>query len=184
MISSRHTNEIFRLSKLRERIFIDLTGKVFGEWTVLKEIKTRKRKEIYWLCKCSCGCLKEVCGNSLRQGISKRCVGCRNKINSKRGRDSNLYRHGNGYDYRYPSKWNHSLKEFIRNRDNRKCKFPNCHYDDTKEPQRLCVHHINGIKELCEPYNLVSLCRKHHRVVENSPDLWQDYFYSYTYELE
>lgn len=164
--------------------FIDLTERNFGDWKVLKRDGWGRYKGITWLCECSCGYRGTVDGNSLRRGVSKRCVNCRNKINSKRGEDSNFYRHGNGYQYLYPSKWGHSLKESIRNRDDRKCKFPGCTYDDTKRSERLCVHHINGIKENCEDYNLISLCRKHHRIVENNPDEWQDYFYLYTQDFE
>lgn len=54
--------------------FIDLTNQHFGEWIVL-ERKGSKNNQIYWLCKCSCGTVKEVNGNSLRNGSSTNC-GC------------------------------------------------------------------------------------------------------------
>lgn len=54
--------------------FIDLTGRVFSELTVLyrdqKSVKT-----VYWFCQCSCGNIKRVRGGSLKAGVIKSC-GC------------------------------------------------------------------------------------------------------------
>jgi len=50
--------------------FIDLTGRRFGRWTVL----SRKDSE-YWNCRCDCGTIRLVCGNSMRRGVSVSC-GC------------------------------------------------------------------------------------------------------------
>lgn len=47
---------------------IDLTGKQFGEWNVLKHIKND-----LWECKCSCGTIKSVRSTYLRSGASKSC---------------------------------------------------------------------------------------------------------------
>lgn len=58
---------------------IDLTNKKFGEWTVLREA-TKEEKDnrpgAYWVCKCSCGTVKIVNGQSLRKGESCSC-GCK-----------------------------------------------------------------------------------------------------------
>lgn len=57
---------------LRERMAKrkqDLTGKKFGEWTVLSE----GSKESYWLCRCSCGVEREVYSQSLKSGKSLSC---------------------------------------------------------------------------------------------------------------
>lgn len=55
---------------------IDLTGKHFGEWEVLKKSKDKPN---YWLCKCTkCGKTVEVHGYSLRSGKSTSC-GCNGK---------------------------------------------------------------------------------------------------------
>lgn len=48
--------------------FIDLTGKTFGEWTVLEYEGKRK-----WLCRCTCGVEKLVDGKTLYTGQSKSC---------------------------------------------------------------------------------------------------------------
>ena len=59
--------------------FIDLTGKKFGRWTVIKRsIPNNKRGLANWLCKCECGTIKIVCGGPLRRGHSKSC-GCLQK---------------------------------------------------------------------------------------------------------
>lgn len=59
---------------------IDLTGKVFGYWTVIEEDKalTRLKRTTYWKCKCKCGTEKSVAGASLRNNLSKSC-GCYNE---------------------------------------------------------------------------------------------------------
>lgn len=53
---------------------IDLTGMRIGEWTVLS--RTVLRRHWYWLCRCSCGTEREVCGTSLRERSSTRCREC------------------------------------------------------------------------------------------------------------
>lgn len=53
---------------------IDLTGAKIHHWTILKITEKRNRRDPIWLCECECGNIKEVSGNSLRNG-SKSC-GC------------------------------------------------------------------------------------------------------------
>lgn len=48
--------------------FIDLTGKQFGDWHVLRYAGDRK-----WECQCSCGKISQVNGAELRNGKSKSC---------------------------------------------------------------------------------------------------------------
>ena len=57
---------------------IDLTGQIFGEWTVIREAAKEEKKNrpgAYWKCLCSCGTEKIVNGQTLRKGESKSC-GC------------------------------------------------------------------------------------------------------------
>lgn len=54
---------------------IDLTGEVFGKWTVLYRTKNRKGGQTMWFCKCQCGEQKNVISQSLREGKSMSC-GC------------------------------------------------------------------------------------------------------------
>ena len=61
------------------RKIIDLTGKSFGRWLVIKQGQRRYQpngsSRITWLCKCSCGEIKEVPSIDLRKGLSRSC-GC------------------------------------------------------------------------------------------------------------
>lgn len=55
---------------------INLKGKRFGRLFVTKEAKQRTRDaKVMWHCKCDCGSNSIVCGNQLRQGITRSC-GC------------------------------------------------------------------------------------------------------------
>jgi hypothetical protein len=56
----------------------DLTGKRFGRLVVLKPIARGKNRKLYWYCKCDCGVLKKVRGDSLVTEDIKSC-GCLNK---------------------------------------------------------------------------------------------------------
>jgi hypothetical protein len=60
--------------------FVDLTGRVFGRWTVLSRCIDRPK---YWRCRCACGNLKEVNGGNLRQGQTNSC-GCWNAESTAR----------------------------------------------------------------------------------------------------
>ncbi len=59
---------------------IDLVGKKFGNLNVLKKgcsIKNHGGTRLYWVCKCDCGKVKEIAGDTLVKGTTKTC-GCRN----------------------------------------------------------------------------------------------------------
>ncbi|MBO5704554.1 MAG: hypothetical protein J6R99_00880 [Alphaproteobacteria bacterium] len=58
--------------------FIDLTGKKFNRWTVIKRAGVDKNQNILWLCKCDCGTIREVLGCSLRNATTMSC-GCYQK---------------------------------------------------------------------------------------------------------
>lgn len=57
--------------------FIDLTGQKFGRLTVI-ERDTSRTGRAYWICKCSCGTVKSICGKNLRNGTATSC-GCYNR---------------------------------------------------------------------------------------------------------
>lgn len=54
----------------------DLTGQQFGYWQVLK-MAPHDKHHIQWICRCRCGTIKTVRGDSLKAGISQSC-GCKN----------------------------------------------------------------------------------------------------------
>lgn len=56
----------------------------------------------------------------------------------------------------YPTEFTLSLKEEIRERDNRTCQF--CGITEEELDRRLDVHHIDGDKKNCSITNLVALC--------------------------
>lgn len=60
----------------------DLKGKIFGYLTVLQDTgKSTPGRNVIWECKCKCGNIVEVPGNSLVDGTTKSC-GCYAKENS------------------------------------------------------------------------------------------------------
>jgi len=70
---------------------IDLTGKKFGRWIVIKRNYPNRKLQPIWLCRCDCGKEKSVMGNSLRKGISKSCGCLSNELKSVRRKlDSGL----------------------------------------------------------------------------------------------
>lgn len=53
---------------------IDLTGRQFDRWTVVKYGENRNRNHLWW-CHCQCGTEKLIAGSSLHRGLSRSC-GC------------------------------------------------------------------------------------------------------------
>lgn len=60
------------------KIKYDLTGQVFGYWTVKEQDKNSISRDMRWICECNCGTIKSVLGKNLRNGRSKSC-GCLKK---------------------------------------------------------------------------------------------------------
>ncbi len=54
---------------------IDLTGRTFGRWAVLRRDPHRTGRA-YWVCRCECGRVKSIAGNVLRDGESSQCRAC------------------------------------------------------------------------------------------------------------
>lgn len=67
-----------RAEKMREKKTKDLVGQNFGELTCIS-FSQYKNNRSYWLCKCSCGSIKEYLGNSLQQGRIFSC-GCKTNL--------------------------------------------------------------------------------------------------------
>ena len=71
----------------------DMTGQKVGKWTVIDRAPNRGER-VYWNCVCTCGTVREVLGQNLRDGQSLNC-GCeRNYIgNPRHGKsDSKVWR--------------------------------------------------------------------------------------------
>lgn len=58
--------------------FVDLSGKIFNRWTVVKRGHTDKNDNTYWHCICDCGVEREVSGKSIINDMSTSC-GCLKK---------------------------------------------------------------------------------------------------------
>ena len=54
----------------------NLTGEKFGAWTVIERGPKKGRGVLTWLCRCDCGTVKYVTGQSLNSGQSKGCHAC------------------------------------------------------------------------------------------------------------
>jgi hypothetical protein len=50
---------------------IEMTGKIFGQWTVIRRSENKKSRR--WLCVCVCGTEKEIAGKRLRNGKDHTC---------------------------------------------------------------------------------------------------------------
>lgn len=57
--------------------FIDLTGRVYGNWTVIARAKEVSKN--HWLCQCACGNQRKIVAATFTQGRSKSC-GCINRL--------------------------------------------------------------------------------------------------------
>lgn len=68
---------------------IDLIGKQFGNWTVLKK-SGYIDKAVAWECLCKCGEIKRVRGQDLRSGASKSC-GCEGGFSKHRMFNTYIY---------------------------------------------------------------------------------------------
>jgi len=73
----------------------------------------------------------------------------------------------------YCKLFNKSLKEAVRNRDNRLCQLCNKTEEENKEKQT--VHHIHYDKENCEP-DLITLCRSCNSKVNINRDYYEKLF--------
>lgn len=72
-------------NKKHSRKALDLTGMIFGKWTVLGRDKDSDKPGVtMWKCKCECGNECSVIGQALKNGTSKQCGICRNKQLLKR----------------------------------------------------------------------------------------------------
>jgi len=57
---------------------IDMTGQVFGSWTVVERATDSGSKSALWTCRCVCGTLAPVQRANLVHGRSRQCEACRN----------------------------------------------------------------------------------------------------------
>lgn len=66
------------LAKRKNRLahLLQLLGKRFGSWRVLRLVGMDKSKNAVWLCECNCGAKHRVSATNLNTGRSTRCLSC------------------------------------------------------------------------------------------------------------
>ncbi|HEC64428.1 MAG TPA: HNH endonuclease [bacterium] len=112
--------------------------------------------------------------NKQSEGMSK--SGVSEKISlggaKRRGLNNGAWNGGTGCAP-YSSIWGDSeFKESIKERDNFECK----HSDCWGKSKILVLHHINYIKEDCNPDNLITLCNSCNMRVNVNREYWTEYF--------
>ncbi len=116
---------------------------------------------------------------------------CSNKCNGigTRMEKNPQWRGGKSFEP-YNLSWTKELRQKIRRRDAYLCMMCDCHQDEIGRSHS--IHHIDGDKDNCKKDNLISLCHRHHMVVEKggkAQTFWQPKFqkmlsklYGYEYE--
>lgn len=74
---SKHTTSCgcYQRERCRATHLVELAGRRFGRWTVLRYAKTNKHGCACWIARCDCGTIRQVSGVSLMHGKSTSC-GC------------------------------------------------------------------------------------------------------------
>lgn len=78
----------------------------------------------------------------------------------------------------YDKNWTNRFKKMIRNRDGNMCMICNRHRDELTKA--MSVHHIDGDPQNTIEKNCISLCGRHHAIVEMNGDkkytFWMPHF--------
>lgn len=115
------------------------------------------------------------CGRILNHGLWNKTIRCRECYRKFSAIPENNPNYIDGRkNLPYPIEFNESLKELIRNRDNRKCQLCGC--PEIENCQRLSIHHIDYNKANLNKNNLISLCRSCSGEVNKNRDYWRDFF--------
>lgn len=95
------------------RVGIDLTGREFGNWMVLRLINRGRYKR--YLCRCRCGTEKPVTANSLYYGRSRSCGCARDRATGDRSRTHGETRMVSGKSVRTPEyqSWCHMINRAV-----------------------------------------------------------------------
>ena len=63
---------------------VDITGRRFGRWTVIRDSGQRSNSRVLWECRCDCGTVKLMSSNHLLKGRSLSCGCLRNELSLKK----------------------------------------------------------------------------------------------------
>ena len=92
-----HSKGIYIMPVERGKKAIDIAGKSFNRWTVVKRVDkptTAKASGTYWLCKCVCGEQRTLRGADVKHGYSKSCGCLRKEVSEKSLAKRQLEKHG------------------------------------------------------------------------------------------
>jgi hypothetical protein len=107
----------------------------------------------------------------LKAYLSAKMQGAGNHFYGKRGPLCIHWRGGISTEP-YPFSFDAELKQAIRVRDNHKCAICG------KNTKKLCVHHIDYVKDNLAPNNLISLCPSCHSGTNSHRAYWQEHLSS------
>jgi hypothetical protein len=86
---------------------IEIRGQTYGRLRVLEYSHRDKNGKVHWLCECTCGNIKVICGGSLRSGLTNSC-GC---LRRELGRSQqNLRRIWSAYHRKFKNRRMHRWK--------------------------------------------------------------------------
>ncbi len=104
-----------------------------------------------------------VCGDRANlKYCSKKCMGT-----GMDGENHHNWQGGKSFEP-YDKNWNNLFKKQVRERDGNMCMVCNHHRDEFK--RALDVHHIDGDKINTIEKNCITLCQRHHMIIERSGD--------------
>lgn len=70
----------------------NIIGQKFGRWSVLESTELKDSNRGYlWLCKCDCGTIKPISGNSLRMGKTRSCGCLKKELASIQGKNRMIH---------------------------------------------------------------------------------------------
>jgi 5-methylcytosine-specific restriction endonuclease McrA len=99
----------------------------------------------------------------------------------KSGENSAAWKGGKSLE-EYGQKFNYTLKETIRDRDNRRCRLCGC--PEIELETKLSIHHIDENKRNNNRNNLISLCKECHGKIHWSKDDWANHLRDLIKQME
>ena len=140
---------------------------------LIKEYIKNKKSTLKISTKLKCS-EETIMDRLIKYNIPRRTIS--EALKANKGENSGAYIHGKGYEP-YTKEFNESLKEQIRERDNKQCQL--CFKKQSKLKgwfKKLDVHHIDYNKQNCDEDNLITLCRQCNDEVNLNRDYWYAYF--------
>ena len=124
----------------------NVIGQRFGRLTVLEQSSKRRNRHVYWICKCDCGNICEVCSAELLNGNTQSC-GCLMRENSSHGelKIIDLLKNANisfitqkrittGQSYKFIDFCvNYNNQKYFIEYDGKQHFLENCHFGDENE---------------------------------------------------